>query len=603
MNEIKIIRLGESLSGTVSQGTFTSDIRDPTPIILWSGGSAAAVFTYSQKTDARAGTFKQRIEKIAQGNSSKGIKSMFDVYPITFKGTASEKKDERSLDAIEPDQIFTGDVNGDGVDEMVLVRNLGSVSVYNTKKRIYQQALSSAKPDLYDYTVDNTHKVTLSDREVLFLVMNRRAYEDVSNFSAADQDFDRQTHNYIILRVNHEGIETIVPGDLGGRIVEIPALGVINRPGSSGIDEIVICSRRQDDEALYLSRHTPDGERIGIPRKIYTEVPDAVGLRFVPVLQSSQLMAYNPYSRNLYFVQPDKKVNWIRRVDLESLIGEPHDIHFLSPFQFGSKLLAAVRHDKTVYALDEEGKFYFWQNETLMPQEKKRAVFKFQATTPADEIVDIVPVGGDAVTFLAVLSRKPQTKKFSQEALEKAAVRFLSEDDLARCKRALGLKFDAYMKTMAELYCEEHKMTCPELNTLEDVQKKLPAYYTDLIDQANSEYLWSLESYLLAPIQNEDFALDEIDSSDKKDKEAYKMWLKSASVNGRTTLMAVDLNGRIISKNTIAPYFYSEVESVLNFNWPVVNSRFANGQWCVVMSLHKMDEGKPQVSHYYQVSW
>ncbi len=608
MNVTSPTQLGKDPVGVVARSTFKEMSNDPRPIVLWSRGSYAAVLRYSNKTNAVTGNFTQRIEKIATHGAANARGAWFDDYPITFTGHAFEEKDLRRLDAIMPDQIFTADIDGDGTDEMVLVSRHGGVGAYNDRKRLFQQPLPSARPDLYEYEVQNAFKASLKGRDVLFLIINRRSHEDSSYFSKADQEFDRQTRPYMLMRVDRNGVAQLSLESPGWTVEEMLTLGVLNRPGSTDIDEIVVCSRRLDDQALYLCRYNPAGALEGEPRKIYVEVPDEKSLRFLPVLQSAQMAAYNPSTKQLYFVWPEKKVNWIRRVDLTGRLKNEYDVDLLSVFQYGARLLAAVRSEADVYVLDEEGLFHTWKDDRLTAGKDRRAAFHLPLESDLHAIVDVQPAGGGAVAFAMTQSRPPQTRKPSEKDLVAAARRFLSKEELADCQEDQEVTFDEDLAELAAIHCEENKLTCPVFTSLDEIENAIPAFYEKQVAMAREDYLNCLKISLLDPIERTDGTSGEIDVGDVKDKETYKAWLKGLYIDAQTVFTLIDLQGRTISRHSIDGLFKDPQELMMTvlLSLPGVSYHQAHDgpqRHHVVTALTSKPMGASATTRYYHIAW
>jgi len=595
MNEVTIAQLGKLGAGTVNKDTYESEGNDPTPVVLWSHSSPAAVLCYSSQANALSGKLTQRIQKISDSHTGMGV------YPITFKSKIRSEKDERTMDAIEPEFITTADLDGDGRHEMVLVRHLGGIQVYDSQKMRYDYKPSSIKPELYAYAVENVHKAHMAGKDMLFCAINRQAYEDVSEFKADDLNYHNATPNFMIAKIDGTGISDFHISGLEWKIDNILALGVLNKPGSQAIDEIIVCSDRQDREGIYLSRHRADGTLIDAPRKVYVDM-QADGLSFTYVPQSKQMLLYNLSERQIYFATPNKTANWIRHVDLVGLLGHKEDIDIIDTTLGSSGLIVFVRDGNKIFAIDDESMFYTWKKGAMTPGKQKAVLLDIGMESTLHRLVDVVVAEPDRM--VVVQSRAAQIRELTDEELIESAKRYLSGASYADCESELGkVKFDSYAKEKASIYCDTKGMRCPELKSLEDLKKQLPEVYQGLVDNASQDFLICLRVELLSPLKDGKFDLSAIEHDDSYiNKEAYGLWLKSIHCPSEMVFSIMDLKGRIIAKHAITGYSDPDLNSDL---WRLHRDRFrSNGEHGhAVMTLEKSGLGQPAQISYYTVKW
>jgi hypothetical protein len=595
MNEVTVTQLGKLGVGTVNKDTYESEGNDPTPVVLWSHSSPSAVLCYSSQANALSGKLTQKIQKISDSHADMGV------YPITFKSKIRSEKDERKMDAIEPEYITPADLDGDGRDEMVLVRHLGGIQAYTTQKMLYNHKPSSIKPELYAYAVENVHKAHVGGKDVIFFVINRQPYDDIAQFKADDLNYHNATPNFLIAKIDGSGISDFAISGLEWKIHSVLALGVLNRPGSQAIDEIVICSNRQDSDGIYLSRHHADGTLIDAPRKVYVDM-QADGLSFIYVPQSKEMLLYNLSERRLYFVTPDKKANWIRRVDLVGLLGHKDDIDIVNTSLGSSGLIVLVRDGNKIFAIDDESMFYTWKKGAMTPGHKKSALLDIGMESTLHTLVDVAAQESDRL--MVVQSRAAQIRELPDKELIESAKHYLSAAPYAECESELGkVQLDDYAKEKASIYCDTKGLRCPELKSLEELKQRLPEVYQGLVDDASQDFLICLRVELLSPLKDGKFDLSSIEHDDSYiNKEAYRSWLENIHCPSEMVFSIMDLKGRIIAKHAIAGFSNPDLSSDL---WRLHRDRFRSSgeHGHAVMALEKSGPGQPAQISYYSVKW
>ena len=536
----------------------------------------------------------QKIQKISDVHPDMGV------YPVKFKSKIKSEKDERKMDAIEPEYITPADLDGDGREEMVLVHHLGSIQVYNTQKMLYSHKPSAIKPELYEYMVENVHKAHVSNKDTLFYVINRQAYDDISEFKTGDLGYHNATPNFLIAKIDSGGISDFPISGLEWKIGSVAALGAMNKPGSEILDEIIVCSTKPDSNDIYLSRHTTDGTLVDAPRKIYVDI-QSDGLSFIFVPRSKQMLLYNLSERQLYFATPEKPANWIRRIDLVKLFGHKEDIDIVTTMVGPSGLIVLVRDGTKIFALDGESMFYTWKEGAMTPGKEKAAMLEVGMQSALHKLVDVTAPEPDRL--MVVQSRAPQIRTLSDKELIEAGKRYLSGARYAECESEQKVQFDDYAKENALIYCDEKGIRCPEIKSLEDLKQDLPEVYQDLVEYAYRKFLNRLRVRLMFPLKDEKFNLDGIEGSDSYiNKEDYRLWLKNIHCPAEMLFAIMDLKGRDIAKHTIAGYSDPDLGSDL---WRLKHDRFrsAGEHGHAVMALEKSGFGQTAEIFYYAVKW
>lgn len=604
MDKTAIHRLGDAGAGEIQSDRHGKEINDPTPIVLWTGDQAAAVLYYNHQTDLKGDKVKytQRIVKLAVpgDKAGGGLKKVFDAYPITFSASLSDKEDERAMEDIKAESIRVADLNGDGTDELVVPRNFGTIDVYSTHKHLYGFKPASVQPKRYDYLIEDIHRYTLKQGDGLLYVINRDPVEDIAHFDAKALEEHRAGANFILVRLDKGGASSVMLQTPQGRIEEITAVGARNLPGSDQLDELVVCSKVEDSEDIYISRHRPDGAIIGEPRKAYAPLADGTGFRFIP--HCSQMLMFSPAEVQLYFISPDKKANWLRHLDLRKLAGAERDVQLLGTWRPEGRLIALVRHQEKVYALDEESHFYVRQQGVLTPRKEAAPLFTITAESPRHKLVDVIAPDNPEGELLAVQSLEPRAGGVDDAQLEEAARSFLAPEDFRACEDKQHLEFNQDVIENAGIYCDEHGKTCPPMASLDDVKKQLPEFYAALKEDARQDFLICLRVQLLSPLNNADYALDEIDDDDRFiNKSKFRAWLEKAFSSGELVLKRYGLSGK--AGQAIRFNGFSSLSQPSELELDTIQARCGETHATAVAALRKSGFKAPEELGYFLIKW
>jgi hypothetical protein len=605
MNNAIVTKLGDIVPGNVNKETYIREGNDPTPIVLWSQGVPEDVFYYSFAANDGSGKYSQKIARITEKETGLGarMKSAFKDFPIKFSATISDKKHERTLDFIEPDRILTADLNGDGAEEMIVFRQISGIHVYNARKKLFDHTPSSRKPNIYEYQVTDIHRAALNGKQLLFAVINRRPYDSADNFSGADRAFHGQTKNYAIYKIDDTGVSELFLADFDWKIAKVLCVGVLNRPGSRAIDEILVCSRKEKSDDIYFSRHKSDGTLIGEPRKAYVEIKDD-RLTFEFIEHSQTMLLRNRSKDHVYFFSPEKPANWIRHLDLRNLLKADHGTLLLRPLSHPEGLLALVRLKEKIYALDQESRFYCWDQGRLVARKERQLLLEIRLESPLHELVDVIPAPNDETQFLVIQSRKPQVNKLSDEQVIQAARRFLSSEEIEFCETKLkrASQLNDFMKTRAKTYCKEKGISLPDLKSVEDLKQYLPEVYDWFVAYAHSGYVDCLSTRLFYPITNDNFGDKSVDDGDYVAKNDYKIWLKNLFVPAQTVFKVININGYILCDRPLENLSVEPQQSDL---YQLSLERFkSNGKRShLVITLQKSGLGQTKEVAYYWIQW
>jgi hypothetical protein len=603
MNTPEVIRLGEIQSGEIIRNADKSETNDPAPIVLWSGSAPGAVLYFSSimENGPDKTHIHQKIDKL-YGDRMRGLlHSMSGDYPISADCSFIEEKDQRFHNIIAPSQMLTADINGDGTDELILVKSLGSVYVYGSTKKLYQRDVLPAKPGNYEYRLNSSHIARINSKDVVFLVIERWP----SPFSETDDSAKPHSRDSIcsVLRIDDQGISEISLHGAGWIQSQVLSVGAMNFPGSSVLDEIVVCSKAEEEKQIYISRHRLDGLLIDARRKAYVEM-DSEALSFVFVPQSSSILLRNLYQPPVYFVSPGNKVNWLRRVDVPFLLKADSDFHFMGFTKFGNELVALVRHDTNIFGLDRESCFYSWKEGRISMAKEKIPLCAFHLESPAHKVVDVVVADKNNSTFLVIQSRKPQSAAVPKDALIAAGEKFLMPDDLSLCDRYKAPRFRDYERDQANQLAMEKKIN-RNISSLEDIRKYLPQFYDTLVKRAESDFLGCLQIRLLNPVNQEGASLsDAVAKGRYLRKSEYLQWLESTYTSGEVIFCLWTLVGNEIGKWSISDSYYPEDPALQSeIAKGPVEYRGSSAHGTAVMTLQRKDLKSGDAPAYYIVKW
>lgn len=595
-------RVGNVTAGIVKQTENNEEINDPTPIVLWSDqGQTAAILYFSSETDAADRSGVQKISRIpAKGGAQaeKAGSGFGNDFPVVVKLKESSRKEAPPPDPIEARTIVNADVNGDGVDELVFARTLGDVSVYTTEKLLSQYTPRDFKPDKYAYEFLVPYKVGLKNSDVVFLVVNRNLSAPISGLSAGERDFHGKTENYHLFRVDGGGISTVRLQNPAWKIGRVA--GVAATCGKGGkIEEMVAFCEKEGDPQLYLSRHTPDGAAIGVPRKVYVSLPGSLTLETFSAPDASRIVVASRHESLICFVAPEKAANWFHVLDLRKLLPGKEPTIPLRAVNSGTTTLALVRQGNQVYALDEEGRFYAGKGETLTRVSERKPCMRFVAGDGAHRLAEMLAPERSGNHLLVVETRDPGTRSLSDAEVIEAGKKFLSPAEYAMAERAGTIWFGDSEKEEARNIANR-KGIAPQLDSLEDVRKLLPEYYESLRAESQSRFRKDLEGSLLRTNEIADKG-QAVEEGRYRRKDEYLAWLKDVYREGELVLTAYSFGGEVLGKVTLAGYVYPETDTAL---WlERVNYRGRGDHGIAVMTLKKRTFTEDGSAGYYRIDW
>lgn len=613
MDKLTAVRMGKVNAETIT-GETDETTNFPIPIVFWNRFNKAEGALYFRVVNDATGEYRQKIDYLYSPNHGMAgrLRSLFDVYPITYKAHGIvEKNDVRALNYIG--DIYTKDVNGDGIDELILTRRLGGVEVYDREKLIFSYK-PDVRPQLFEYKMKKAFHAAVDHHDEMLFVAYRTAYDPVDFFSESDKRYYNSTSNYRVIRVSPEGIKEITPTFLDNKSPKtIEAVACISKSESKDMDELILITTFEGMDGYYLSRHSTTGKALDTPRKIYAEDfdPNYYMFHFVP--QSNQVIAHSHDEEKLYFITPEKQVNWFKSVKLDKLqvdrlTGLKSSTVIIGQSRINGVPAVMIDNNNTLYVVDANGKFHT-SIHTESKSDKPVAFATIKPLSEQHEIMDIRTLDQTLDHLLVIQSRKPGRRAVSLEEMEKAGERFLPDSEWKYCKDELKLGFDENTPKYIRWFCEKKKIQIPEIHSLEDIKNKLPEYYEEMLKDAKISYQISLNTSLFGLInskgtQNINMLDDDDEYSEYKNKEEFKRWLANAFIAPELVVSIHHLNDGTVTTQKLADYYFTYLDDHgMASTQDHINIRAAgdHGQAFLVLQKQTLNENfRPA---YYTIVW
>jgi hypothetical protein len=553
MDDVVVQHLGKAIPGRKDHPPDDEDKIDPRPIVLWRGSTPAAAFYYRDRWNAIESAGEQRIGRLDEGPGHGWFSREHGPFPLVFAARPSEnERAQGPTNAFDTANMVTADVNGDGVDELLLPRDNGAIGVYGVDKVLFEQWAPTAPPGTR-YHAELTYTAKLPGRDVVFFLLA------LEKGPKADEAALGKAERYALYRVDQKGIARVPLAPVGVHVGTILAVGALNRPGSLDLDEILVLF---DDGGTpgktFLSRHRSDGSAIEAPKEAYVPTP-IMGAYFLFSPGTPQAILAGGQNKHLYFIRPEKASNWIAQVDLNPLASSPYDIKIHHAVDPGSdpKVTVAVRlrgdaglARAALYAINGEGKSFRpdparegWQ--TLSA---RGPYLQVSTPTAQHEFRGLLPQPG-ADILLAVYSREAQLKRLSDEEVMSAADRFMRPAVVAQARKD-NLEFGVEaLKDVPNCSKEERikRGVTEEITSIEQWKRLLPDSYSDVLAFAMRGFIVDLrvdlESGAKRPIDPEKFV----------NVEEYKAWLGGLKL-GPETVFDVIRRGEVAARFPVAGF-------------------------------------------------
>jgi hypothetical protein len=585
MSDLVFQRLGKVVPGKQNAGKDSEDKIDGKPIVLWHGSTPAAVLYTRLRSHAIGLTGEQRIERFDEQPGEGPLGRKRGPFPLVFGSPWSlGGRILDDSDSFDTFNIVTADVNGDGVDKLILPRVNGAIDVYSVDKELFHHSSLDA-PKGMRFEVESTYAAKLKGHDVVFFLLSLKSKKG----HEVDEEAIAKLDQYAILRVDQRGISRVPLPKADHGIGEVHAIGALNRPGSTDIDEIlVLFDAPGAGRRTYLSRQRSDGSMIAPPKEVYLALKFS-SLDFLFLAETTQAVLADRQNAHLYFIRPDRPANWITDINLNPLASSPYQIHILAPTEPGAdpKVIVAAENrrsdtkfdNEALYVVDSEGKCFRpdpakqgWQ-----PMGKREPFLRLRAPTPDHRFVGVGAQPGTEVV-LAVFSREAKMKDLTDEEVMDAADRFLQPALVAE-RRKYFMEFGIEELEETPNCAEQERLkrgVREEITTVEQWKRLLPDSYQDVV-RLRKAYLRIDFSGTLR--DGYGFAFD---PKKYRKIDEYKAWLNGLKL-GPETVFEVVRRGQLAASSEAAGYLPDAIDGSF-LTWPLAFHAGDRGA-CVVLPL------------------
>jgi hypothetical protein len=569
MSDLVFQRLGKVVPGKQNAGKNSEDRIDGKPIVLWHGSTLAAALYTRLSSHAVGLTGEQRIERFDEQAGEGWLGRKHGPFPLVFGSPWSlEGKTLDDSDSFDTFNIVTADVNGDGVDELILPRANGAIAVYSVDKELFHYSALDA-PKGMRFEVKTTHTAKLKGRDVVFFLLALKRKQGHKVHDEALTGVERAA----ILRVDQREISRVPLPKTDGAIEEAHAIGALNRPGSPDIDEILMLfDTGESSRKTYLSRQRPDGSTIAPPKEVYVPINPS-SLSFLFLAETTQAMLADRQDAHLYFIRPDKPANWLADIDLKPLAASPYQIQILQPVEPGAdaKVMVAVENrrkdtnfdNEALYAVNSEGQCFRPEpaKDTWQPIGKREPFLRLTSPSPDHRFVGVGSQPGTDIV-LAVFSREAKMKELTEEEVMEAADRFLQPAIVAERRKYHEVSMRDYKFSSTQVDSERKlKGITTEISSVEQWKTTLPDSYQSALKSNRFDLRIDLNGAL------RDGLADGFEPETYRNIEEHKVWLNALKL-GPETVFAIVRHGQVVALSKVAGYLPNAIDGSFN-GWPL----------------------------------
>jgi hypothetical protein len=548
---------------------------DAAPVVLWSKAVDPVVVVHRILSSLAARRVQEEFVRADGGGGA---------FPIAASDTLAPGAGEDSLDLYESAFVLTADLDGDGADELVLLRARGGVEAYRADRALHRSPGLGERRGVVGYRPRSAFRARVGSRDVLLLVYARNRFGNVDEAELARLGFSQRS---IVVRVDERGA-TPVPIEADGFHPErVLAVGALNRPGSAALDELVVLSLLPGAKEPVLSRHWPDGKLIAPPRAFYVPLAATEGVAFEAIPQSPRTLLHAGSS--VYFVTPDKPVNWIRAVDLAAYPDSAQGVELLGVANAQAAPKAIVRIGPALYAIDEEGTAHVTRPGAGWGPSRSREPFH-RIAAPSQEH-RLVGVFRDASSdaLLVVHTRSAAPRVLTDDELEAAAKRFLPPGELADRARDLEPSLDGWDGNRDEFIAEERRATGADApRTVEEWRARFPRSYERWTNLARASRRAWLEVKLVTDPESSG-------RNQYVDRQGYLAWRREIIRAGETHLALVR-RGAVVAELRVPGAHPLAAESTMRR--PRVEFRAAGDRIAAVFAIDVGEPGTADAGYY-----
>jgi hypothetical protein len=509
---VSMRRLGDRSPHLTYHGTSGRDFVDPSPLVLWAGDRPAAALYFEVETRGR-----KAVQRIAPMDGSVKLPG----FPVTHEiHLPHDARSEDEADAIDAGALTPADVDGDGVQELLVMRQWGGVSVHGVRGQHHEYPSPASGPGGAHHKLYLAHLLDLGGRDVVYVL-------SVSEAAGADRNLLLRVDGKGITRVRLEGLDE----------AKILALGAIQRPGSQDLDELLALVADGERDAV-LGRFRPDGKRIDAPRRMYVRPSPSGAFHFVP--RSSK--AVLEVAGGVLVISPEKQANWIRELKVHGMI-DPADVRY----QFVADLetpdpKVVYAADGALWAVSREDKCFGPAAPGRWSPLPKPGPYLRVPVPEGEKLWFVWENGGERL--FAVASGERGTRPLTHDEWAQAADRYLPPDEAAafRKRRQPSLEGEHGYRDI-RMKREREERHVGEVRSVEEWKRLLPRSYAEVLKYDATSHDVEVESRL------EQLREDPRLAAKAPDFAGLRAFLGGIQVPARTTFMAID--GRAVRSVTV----------------------------------------------------
>lgn len=506
MNGVSVKRVGTVVPGVKKDGPIP-DVIDGTPVVLWAGTEPAGVVLHRSRPSRLRKEAVQELETIPESVTG-ALRGGVKLESRTPLGDGQEDR----ADGFQVRTLVTADLDGDGVEELLVAHQRGGVEVAPWKGTTLR--LPAPGGLLASYRPQGVHVARLAGRAEVYLLLGRRVHDETAKADVLSRMGAGEP--YALVRADRSGLSRVTL-ELAP-VHEVLAVGAINRPGSAGVDELYALYRKDAGDDLWLSRHRPDGGLVAAPRRVYA--PATAGTWEAGfVAQSRSAVLWRTDAPEVLFVEPEAPVNWAHGVSLGPVVGQSADL-VLGVADGGTTPKLVFRHGDGVYAVDAEGHYQAVSGGAFAAVKGTAPFHRLEAK---DADVLVVPSVERGDEYLVVRARKAGLRGLEHDELSAAADRFIEQRKLARRRRRAepSLNDDDIIRDQAMKEERARRGVTEPIRTVEEWRSRLPdSYAADLKDRRGSlDAFYSAE--LTWPLDRP----ESLDGAGYRDPDGLRAWL------------------------------------------------------------------------------
>lgn len=540
-------RLGELTPHLTYVGTHGRDFVDPSPIVLWGRERPAAILHLHVGTEWGKGV--QTIAPIEKHVKVPG-------FPVTVTMRVPDgARSEDVVDGMDTRALAKADLDGDGVEELVVLLRHGGVQVHSVRGPLAQYPSPGGGFRRFLAQI-----VRLGVRDIVYALSVSRER------GAADRN--------LLLRVDGSGVRRVMLEGL--EKAEVLALGAVQRSGSQEVDELLVVTANGEPngEGLIdasMARYRPDGKAIAPARRMYVRFPRECAFRFVPGTSRAVL----EIAGGVLVIAPEKPANWIHEIKESRVPPRDLRVHRVADLEGEPKLVYGVKDE--LWAVDRDGNSYGPAGAGRWERLPNRGPY-LKVPIPAGEERWFV-WQDEGERFFAVSSRERGLRPMTHEDWRRAADRHLppAEAEALRKRAEPTLEGESSFRD-AQIKRERDERHVGEVRSVEEWRRLLPRSFAEVSKRKARDYDIDVELRFRA-LCNDPRAAAEV-----PDPAALRTFLDELEVPAHTTFMLIE--GTAVSSAGVPGQPMRRMESEVGGG---VEYLLHDGRVTAVLTLEKGD--------------